>query len=247
MISGLYTAASGLIARMEALDATTNNLANANTTGYKAHKPSFESYLKAEQQTPVGAMPLIREAQNTGTRLAGTAIDMRAGSVQQTGNPLDVALEGDGFLAVETPAGVRYTKNGSLSLDSDNRLVTRQGYPVLGEGGPIVLEGTRVEINPSGTISVDGNQLGTLQIVEFKDTKGLLKEGENLFAAPRDMAAEPATKTRVKQGYIETSNVNVVKEMIDLVEEGRAAETYQKVIQAMGDVLGKAVNEVGKV
>ncbi|MDH4100410.1 MAG: flagellar basal-body rod protein FlgF [Nitrospirota bacterium] len=245
MISGLYTAASGLIARMEALDATTNNLANANTTGYKAHKPSFESYLKAEQQTPVGAMPMIREAQNTGTRLSSTALDMRAGGVQQTGNPLDVALEGDGFLVVQTPAGVRYTKNGSLSLDSNNRLVTKQGYPVLGEGGPIVLDGTRIEINPAGAISVDGSQVGSLQVVEFKDD--LLKEGENLFMAARDTVAEPSPKTRVKQGYIETSNVNVVKEMIALVEEGRAAETYQKVIQAMGDVLGKAVNEVGKV
>ena len=246
MISGLYTAASGLIARMEALDATTNNLANANTTGYKADKPSFESYLASSQQASSG-MPLLRESQNTGTRLAGTATDMRPGSLQQTGNSLDVALEGNGFLAVQTPAGVRYTRNGNLSLDSNNRLVTRQGFPVLGDGGPIVITGSQIVINPTGTISVDGTPQSNLQLVEFKDTKGLRKEGDSLFAAPQGTVADPATKTKIKQGYLETSNVNVVKEMIDMVEEGRAAETYQKVIQAMGDVLGKAVNDVGKI
>lgn len=246
MISGLYTAASGFIARMEAMDATTNNLANANTTGYKADKPSFESYLASSQQTS-GGMPLLREAQNTGAKLAGTAIDMRSGGLQQTGNPLDVALEGEGFLAVQAPEGVRYTRNGSFSLDKDNRLVTRQGYPVLGQGGPIVISGAKVEITPSGTIAVDGSPLGALQVVEFSDAKGLVKEGENLFMAPDGAATAPATKTTVKQGYIETSNVNVVKEMIDLVEGGRATETYQKVIQAINDVVGKAVTEVGRV
>lgn len=246
MISGLYTAASGFMARMEALDATTNNLANANTTGYKAARPTFESYLAASQSEP-GAMPLLRESQNNVVRVSGIAVDRSDGVHQATGNPLDLALEGNGFFAVQTPAGVRYTRNGSFELDKENRLINRQGFPVMGEGGPIAITGERITIDKTGGISVDGSPLTKLQLVEFKDPKGLVKEGEMLFNAAPGNTTAPARGISVKQGYLETSNVNVFREMIELVEGGRAAESYQKMIQAIDEIVNKAVNEVGRV
>ena len=175
MIRGIYTAASGMIAEALRNDTISNNLANANTTGYKkdiAVTKDFASLLiqrinDGPQAPTIGSL-------GTGSVVDEVATIQNAGSLRQTGNDLDFAIEGQGFFAVQTPNGVRYTRDGSFSRDSAGRLVTQDGYPVLAQnGGVIRLNGGKVNVATNGQVSVDGRNVGSLQVVQFANTRAL--------------------------------------------------------------------------
>ena len=247
MIRGIYTAASGMIAESLRNDTISNNLANANTAGYKkdmAVTKDFASLLIERVndglQTPViGSM-------GTGSVVDEVATIQNAGSLRQTGNDLDFSIEGQGFFAVQTPNGVRYTRDGSFSRDSAGRLVTQDGYPVLGQDGAAIrLNGGKVNVAANGQVSVDGVNAGRLQVVQFANARALQKEGNNLYIAGNQQP-QAATGT-VRQGSLEMSNVNVVSEMVNLIAGYRAYEVNGKMVQAQDSTLDKAVNDVGKV
>lgn len=234
MSSGIYAAAAGAMAQSNALDATANNIANASTAGFKGERVQFREAL-ANAQSP--DLTLV----STGA----TRIDNQFGAMQHTDNPLDIALDGDGYFGVQTPNGTRYTRNGGFQLDAGGQIVTADGFAVRGEGGaPIAVpEGTQaLAVATDGTISADGEEIGKLELVKFNAAQ-LRREGGALFAARgAPIEGEPPT---VRAGTIEQSNVNVVRGVVDLVKVSRTYESLMKMIQTYHDCESRAAKDLG--
>lgn len=251
MVRGFYTAATGMITESMRTDVIANNLANAGTTGYKKDdtvSSEFEAMLvkrinDGEQEPVIGAL-------GRGSKIEEIATIYDQGAVRQTGNTFDLSIQGKGYFVVETPQGVRYTRNGAFARQDDGRIVTQEGYPVLSNGRPIQVQGDGVvAIGANGEISInDGMEniaVGNLDFVEFADDRRLRKEGGNFFAAPPNEATNPATGS-IEQGSLEMSNVNVVYEMVRLITAQRAYDSNAKALQSEDAMTDKAVNEVGK-
>jgi flagellar basal-body rod protein FlgG len=220
----------GLDSRMKMIEIVTNNLANAQTTGFKR---DFGRVLESQQLLDVG-----------------TTIDTTAGPITSTQNPLDVAIDGEGFFAIQTPAGVRFTRNGSFSLDASGDLVTKQGMKVLSSSGsPINVTGNNIGIQDGGIVTADGNEVATLKVVTFANINLLQKEGSNHFVwngstdGVRDVDQE-----RVKSGSLERSNVNSMTEIIQLMGAYRDFESVQKTLKTLdGDMNAKLIQELGRI
>jgi flagellar basal-body rod protein FlgF len=233
------------------LDVVANNVANVNTTGYKADSSLFEEFLAsgAHEDNFVGGDRRVSYVQDR-----GTFRDFAQGAMEQTKNPLDVAISGSAFLAVQTPAGERYTRDGGLQLNNQGQLVTIAGNPVLGTSGPIVFQPTDHDINisPDGTITVvEGNTRtdsvrGKLRLVSFADAQKLLKEGLNLYAAGEG-SAQPDLKSTIQQGFIEKSNVNAVAEMSRMIEVTRAYTQISTLLQQQSDLHKTAIQQLADV
>jgi len=233
------------------LDVVANNIANTNTAGYKADGSLFEEYLRsgAHEDNFVGIDRRLSYVQDR-----GTFRNFSQGPVEQTKNPLDVAIDGSAFLAVQTPAGERYTRDGGLQLNNQGQLVTAAGNPVLGTGGPITFQPTDHDINitPDGTITVvEGNSRtdsirGKLRLVSFADAQKLLKEGLNLYSAGGG-SAQPDAKSAVRQGFIEKSNVNAVAEMSRMMEVTRAYTQIATLLQQQNDLHKTAIQQLADV
>lgn len=251
MIRGIYIAASGMLVESLRSDVTANNLANVNTAGYKKDIAVFKDYAaRAIRRINDGA-----EEPEIGTMGAGAWVDTIAtrhspGIMHETGNSLDFALEGKGFFAVQTPTGVRYTRNGNFMRSATGELVNEDGYQVLGQNGPILLDPTgqkgRVTVDESGRIFLDDVETNQFQIVGFADENRLRKEGNTLFRPPEGLQTAEVSP-RIRQGTIELSNVNVVSEMLTMIAGYRAYETNSKAVQTHDRLLDKAVNEVARV
>ena len=235
------------------MDVVANNVANVNTTGYKADKPLFEEYLKtgAHEDNFRGGDRRISYVQDR-----GTFKDFSKGPTEQTKNPLDVAIDGGGFLVVQTPAGERYTRDGGLQINNQGQLVTASGSPVLGTSGPIVFQPTDHDIS----IALDGNVTvvegagridsvrGKLRLVSFAQAQRLLKEGSNLYSAGEGGAtAQPDAKATVRQGYVEKSNVNSVVEMSRMVEIMRTYTQVANLLQQQSDLHKTAIDKLAEV
>ncbi len=234
MSSGIYVAAAGAVAQSNALDATANNIANASTAGFRGDRITFKEAMGAARSADVALDG------------AGTMrLDSQAGALASTGNPLDLALEGDGAFAVQTPQGTRYTRAGNFRLDDAGTLVTTEGLPVRGEGGaPIsVPPATQaIGIASDGSVSADGVSIGKLELVRFNHDQ-LKREGGTLFSASgRPQAGDPPL---VRSGMLEASNVNVVRGMVDLVKVSRTYESLMRVIQGYSDVESRAARDIG--
>ena len=234
------------------LDVVANNIANVNTAGFKADSSLFEEYLMpgAHEDNFVGRDRRVSYVQDR-----GTFHDFKQGTSEQTNNPLDVAVTGDGFLVVQTAAGERYTRDGGMQINSQGQLVTTAGNPVLGTAGPIVFQPTDHDINvsPDGTITVlEGSGhadalRGKLRLVSFADAQKLLKEGANLYSAGEGGAAQADTKSQVQQGYIEKSNVNSVVEMSRMIEVTRAYTQISTLLQQESDLHKSAIEKLADV
>jgi len=222
--SGIYNAVRGCRTQGLRFDMIANNLANVGTTGFKKDVVYFDQALRMRVTT-----------------------NLSQGNMRRTGNPLDVALEGEGFFKVQTPAGIRYTANGRFQLNAEGLLVTANGDPVLGSSGPISIQGKDITIDDSGRIEVDESALDRLSIASFQRPERLQKEGSSyyIYNGDEEEISEPA-QTSVRQGYVEESNVAVTEEMIRMVEALRHFESYQKVLQTFNETDARVVNEVGK-
>jgi flagellar basal-body rod protein FlgF len=246
MIRGLYTAASGMVSQLINQDIVANNIANVNTVGFKRTGASFQSFANLmlnnqHAQQPVGELA----SQN---KLYQSAYDWSPGSVQQTGNPLDVALQGKGFFHVKDEAGQSYyTRNGAFQLSADGYLVTQDGKQVQSDSGPIQLpaDAQTIQLDKVGQLSVNGQPVARLQLVTFDNLQALEAKGNNVYQT--NQAEIPALGTTLIQGAIERTNVNVVSELLHNMTGLRAYETLQKTFQAHSDLLKKAVTEVGRV
>ncbi len=241
MLRGLYIASEGMSARQKAQDILASNLANLNTTGFKADRPVFQAvYERALYRVEGGSSAPIGPL-SAGAIVASTFTDLQSGPLQTTGNPLDVAIEGQGFFAVQTPQGVRYTRAGAFQLNAEGILVTRQGYPLLStEGEPIRIPHNQpFTIGEDGTIRVNNSPVARLQLVQGN----LTKDNQGWFIGN----ATPVPNPRLVVGALEASNVNLVREMVSMIELMRAYESHQKVIHAHDETLGRTINELPRI
>jgi flagellar basal-body rod protein FlgF len=234
------------------LDVVANNIANVNTAGFKSDQSLFEEYLTPGAHED-NFKPADRRVSFVQDR--GTYRDFTQGPTEQTGNPLNVAISGNGFLVVQTAAGERYTRDGGLQMNNLGQLVTASGDPVLGTSGPIVFQPTDHDINvsPDGTVTVvegsgrTDSLRGKLRLVSFADAQKLLKEGGNLYSPGEGGAALPDLKSQVEQGYIEKSNVNSVVEMSRMIEITRAYTQIATMLQQESDLHKSAIEKLADV
>ena len=289
----MWTAVSGAAARTAQLESTANNLANADTLGYKRDSVTFKEYLASAERPPEGKEPphgLIKDQafyptdgkDQSMVAVSGTYTDFNPGGMRVTQLPLDLAIDGKGTFEIATPNGIRYTRHGGFKVGPDGRLVTTQGYPVLSAraGGlppdPAAIEAARatggpipgspndpniqsrfislrdrngaLSITESGEIFSGQDQIGQLSVVEFADPRKLRKTGQQLFENPdpANILKDPS-KSLVKQGMLETSNVNPVREMSDLINSQRLLEEDMKAMKTYSDLLGREANDIGKL
>ena len=230
MSESFIEAYSALDARMKIVDVITNNLANANTIGFKR---DFGHVLQGETNFDVA-----------------TQIDMSSGDLIGTNNNLDAAINGDGFFAIETPAGERYTRAGSFGVNGAGELITKDSLRVLSTSNtPIVIGDGKVEIRDGGVVMVDDNEVATLKVVTFNDSSKLQKEGfQRLVWNGDPTGIRAAIDPQVKGGYIERSNVNAIDEMVHLMAAYREFEAVQRTLKTLvTDMNGKLIQELGKL
>ncbi|MBI4806195.1 MAG: flagellar basal-body rod protein FlgF [Desulfovibrio sp.] len=254
-ISALF----GALSNETRLNLIANNLANANTAGYKADKVSFQDVFQRMatdynpdarndlQQKQLLPRPIVVAK----PRLAEQTVDMTQGSLENTGNTFDVAISGPGFFRIQTPEGQFLTRNGQFYRNNQGLLVTNQGYPVLGQSGNVTIpDGQVVSITPDGQVVVDSQIVGTIDVVDVADPKTLSKVGQSFFTGLNGAQAVTrpvdGTRTSLNQGYIEKPNVQVVTEMVGMIEAHRSFEAYTKIITSTQDMDRDATTKVGE-
>jgi flagellar basal-body rod protein FlgF len=245
MSDGIYSALSGAIAQQRSLDIVANNVANASTTGFRADRVAFSEVLPpAGETTRADALRYVAVSE--------VRTDQSAGALRQTGNPLDLAISGEGYFAVRTDHGVRFTRAGSFVQDGDGLIRTQAGHVVMQRRddpdstpeGIVVPRGTTsLEVGADGTVRADGATLGRLQIVRFTDETALEKEGLTLFRA-RD-EARPADDATIVQGHVESANVNAVAGLNELITTTRSFEAFQRVIQGFRQIDERTARDLG--
>lgn len=251
MNRSIYTMTSGGIAAMARLDQVAQNVANVSTPGYKAGRLVFRVRPLDETAAGPTTAPFARTA-NQVTEVE-TVRDFSTGPIRMSGNPLDVAINGDGFFVVSTPRGERYTRQGTFSMDEEGFLVTHAGERVQGDGGEINLRGSGngsvATIGEDGTVTVDRSQVGRLKIVSFGDEPKLVPEGNALFSAAPGTFPTPVEQSNVRlapEAY-EGANVDAVAGMIELVDVTRGFETYMSAMKRLDEVVQRAINDIGRV
>jgi len=250
LIKGLYTAGAAMTAAEKKSSITSNNLANADTAGFKragSLQRSFPEMLlkkieSGKNNREIGSI-------SSGVYTERKFKDMRQGGMRKTGNKLDLSIQGDGFFAVQTPGGIRYTRNGNFTLNRKSEIVTQSGYHLLDtDGEPVqTIPEREIFINGQGQLSFSGGLEGAeIAVVNFPEEENLIQEGDNLYASVDEAQMPAATDAVILQGYLENSNVEIVKEMVNMIKTTRHYEAGQKVISSIDDSLGKAINEVGR-
>ena len=234
------------------MDVVANNVANVNTNGYKADRSMFQEYLAsgAHEDNFLASDRRVSYVQDR-----ATFHDFSQGAAEETKNPLDVAINGGGFLVVQTPAGERYTRDGALQINNQGQLVTAGGNPVLGNSGPIVFQPTdkQVSIASDGNVTVlEGasridSVRGKLRVVSFAQAQNLQKEGFNLYSAGAGIAAQPDTTSKLRQGFVEKSNVNSVAEMSRMIEVTRTYTQIANMLQQQSDLHKSAIEKLADV
>jgi flagellar basal-body rod protein FlgF len=253
MQNALLIGLSRQVALGRELDVVANNIANLNTTGFKGDGAVFEEFI-APTARANGVNGIDRRVSFVRDRATWT--DMSQGSLERTGNSLDVAIEGKGFFAVQTPRGERYTRNGAFQINNAGELVTSEGFQVLGESGPIVFQpkDRNIAISADGTVSVgEGNsartdaQRGKLRVVGFGQVQQLQKDGAGTFTAPQNITPQPETESRLVQGAVEKSNVRAVVEMTRMIEVTRSYTQVANLLQQQADMQRTAVEKLAEV
>lgn len=245
MIQGIYTASQGMTPLLDKQDQIANNLANIQTTGFK----QSSLFMKTLQKC------LANDAQqpfvNSEIQPDDVYVDYSEGTMIKTGSPLDVFIKGSGFLTVMTSDGIRYTRNGNLSLNAEGFIVTSDGSRVMGKDGFIRVDqdsNAAVSINDYGEVIQDDDVKGILRISDFKKPYKLLREGNSYFKPQQpDNPVVESQGYAVKQGFLEGSNVNIIKNMVDMISTYRNYEADSKALLSQDETLEKAVSEVGKV
>src|SRR5258708_1670298 len=249
MDNSLLVSLSHQPASYRAMDVIANNIANVSTPGFKREAAKFEEFITlmrpAEGQTGLQPVSFVKDA--------GVMRDSSQGNVEQTGATYDVAIAGSGFFAVQTPTGLRYTRDGHFSLDNNGNLVTSQGYQVQGDGGAITITPNDGEINiaPDGTISSVvrgvGNQLAKLKVVDFADSAAMVKQGSNLYSTTQTPTTPAQANINIRQGALEASNVQPVIEISHMIEVMRAYEATASLSKSQEDMMRQAINQLGQM
>lgn len=260
MVRGLYTAASGMLAQQHHIDILSNNLANVNTPGYRADRmlsrafPDMLIHRIHDGVGRAGSRPVPVGRLGTGVYVDGTALSLEEGPLQTTGNPLDVAVMGEGFFLIDTEQGPRLTRDGGFHVAADGFLVSRDGHRVLGTEGQWLNVASPdgspepPQIDGEGGVWVQGQYVGALAVVNVDNPALLRKEGGNRLVA-NESSGQPVLvdNPRVETGVREGSNVPIVGEMVRVISAYRAYEAAQKAVQAQDELLGRAVEDVARL
>ena len=249
MIRGLYIAATGMLSQQRRMDVVTNNLANADTVGFKEDQlltRSFDDMMIERLNDP----SVIGRSAPLGPLSPGIHVDQVAtrhggGPLEETNLSTDLAILGDGYFVVNTPDGERYTRSGQFAVSADGFLITAEGHQVQGTAGPVFVGGSQFTVSPDGRVQSPFGLTG-LQLVNFENTDGLRKEGSNLYSN-FDAGAQAAAEAQVRQGFLEGSNVDLTRQVTQMIEIQRSHEINQRVIKMMDERLGKAVNDIGRL
>lgn len=240
MDSGYYAAMTGLVARTQALDTAASNLANAQTPGYRAEREFFRSVLLG----PDALDSQLGETLNNFGLLGGDRLSMAQGALEQTGNPLDLAIEGQGFFAIQTANGIRYTRDGSFHRSRTGQLVTAAGEPVLSASGQgIAVPPGEVSVGSDGALSVNGGVVASVGVYAFPAGAELTPEGANRYVAPKDVNAVAASDSSIHHGAIEAANQDVVQGTVDLIAMQRQAEMMQRALTVFHNEFNKTASE----
>ncbi len=246
MDSGYYAASTALMAQTQALDLVANNLSNTSTSGYRSQHSMFRSMLAKATGRP---MSHLNKATNDYGVLGGSRLDLAQGGLERTGNDFDLGIEGPGFFVVQTPTGRFYTRNGGFHV-AKGQLVAEDGSPVLGASGPIPIVPGSVSVSADGTISVNGALAGKLKLVDFKPGTALESVGKTYYALTKDKDGKepkdteiPATGAQVRQGVLESSNVNPVSTAVDLITVQRYADMMQRALSIFDSQFNRIATE----
>jgi flagellar basal-body rod protein FlgF len=238
MDSGFYAACTALMAQSQSLDVVANNLANTGTSGYRTQHSVFRSLLATAAHHPVSH---LNRATNDYGILGGSRVDLGQGGLEHTGNDLDLGIEGQGFFVVQTAGGRFFTRDGNFQV-SHGQLVTAEGDPVMGESGIIKIVDGPLSVSPDGTISVNGAVAGKVKVVDFKPGTDLQSAGKTYYSAPKD--SEIADKdSEIRQGALESSNVNPVAGAVELILVQRYAELAQRALTMFDSQFNKTATE----
>lgn len=249
MLKGIYSAAAGMTSELLRNDVIAENLANVSTPGFKSQVPSFQTFgetlinqIHGNTATPLGTV-------NHGSQVFQTATYFKQGDMMQTGNPLDVAINGEGFFTIKQAGtgNIYYTRAGNFTRDMDGYLTTLNGDRVQGESGDLAIpkQASRIQISRAGQISGDNQVIGQIKVAQFADQNALERQGANSYTS----TAKPIVggNVNIEQGTLEQSNANVVMEMVNSISAMRSYETMQKTIQMQNQTLERVINDVGRV
>ena len=241
MIRGLYFSSSAMQYLDERMDVVANNLANVDTNGFKRTDIAFHQRMVAEQakhRDQINIDPLPKGE-------IRTYIEYTQGHIKQTSNPLNFALDGSGFFTIQTPEGLAFTRDGAFTMNDEGFLTTMDGFYVMGGYGPIRIEGKSFSISDHGHIMIDGVVMEQFEIQNF-DIKDLIQGGRNLYFTRDDFVKNTDATAHIRQGYIESSNVNIVKEMIAMIAINRQYQANEKAIKTADEALNKSVNNIAR-
>lgn len=240
MLKGIYRTLTGKAVTERRMEMVANNIANSLTPGYKASRPVFkmiDDLIGSKGETTV------KQPDSTSSYTLSSYINFAEAAMVESGNNLDVGIEGDGFFVVTLNGKNMYTRNGQFTLNNEKKLVTMDGNIVMGEGGEITIDGSDIKIESDGTIYVDKKYANKIRIVTFEDKTKLKNYGRSLFVNEDVQAVEKTPeKYLLKQGFYEASNVDVIKEMIEMMSTLRAYESYTKVDQFFSEMMSKLIN-----
>jgi flagellar basal-body rod protein FlgF/flagellar basal-body rod protein FlgG len=240
MDSGYYAAMTGLLARTQALDTAAANLANAQTPGYRAEREYFRSVLLG----PDALDSQLGKTVNNFGLLGGDRLNLGQGPLQQTGNPLDLAIEGQGFFQIQTANGLRYTRDGSFHRSQTGQLVTAKGEPVLSSSGkPIPVPPGDVSVGANGILSIAGGAVATIAVFTFAPAAALTAEGANRYIAPQNATPALSSDAAIHQGAIESANEDAIQGTLDLIVMQRQAEMMQKALTVFHTEFNKFATE----
>lgn len=257
MYTGFYTAVAGGVAQEKRLNILTNNLANVTSIGFKTDAAVFYvapqpvlvgPVTMAETERPVmGAVDPLAALQSAPHPQVAIHTDFTQGALRETGNPFDLALEGNGFFVIDQAGTPLYTRQGSFTLNAERRVVTQNGLAVQGENGAITVQGRQVTVDRSGRVFADGTLVDRLKLVDIPQSSRLEKVGDTLFrSVGPDTEMPDATEVVVQQGSLELSNSEVVRLLGAVIQTSRAYEAYQRVIQSFDETAGRAVNDIAR-
>lgn len=240
---GLYSIFLGMRSRQNTLETQANNIANSSTAGFKAERMIYSTF-EAEQKGKSDQQNLV-----AGVR-ASNGTDHTAGSIQETGRSMDVAIQGDAFLQIQTPRGVRYTRAGNLTVNNGGQLVTKTGDLVVGDKGPITVpQDGELSIGQRGSLASKGQEFDTIKLVRFNNpAAALLKDGDSMFMTTGTEIPQQDVGSKVIQGSLEGSNINSVTEMVAMINNNREFESLQKSLTLLINDIGRKISgEIGKI
>lgn len=247
MENALLVAVSRQMALRRELDVIANNVANVTTNGFKRRMSTSREF-----QMPVASADSFRRGEDRKVSFVvdrGTPLDLRMGTLEPTGNPLDTALSSEAFFVVQTPRGERYTRNGALMTNAQGQLVNSDGHALMGEQGPFQFsnEDSEIRIANDGTVITARGPQGKLRLVQFQNPQQLQNAGANLFSVPQNVQAQPALQARVQSGVVERSNVSPVLEISRMIEVNRAYSSVASMITRADEIRRSAIQRLGEV